>query len=428
MNDCFICCLIFFTQVSLLSHCFSYSPSRALRWSTRFPRRDSSSVAPTIDITKTEKEIFDFFQEVLEKRGFKHVTIRVVGGWVRDKLLSASQRGRSTKTPDIDLLIDGISCQLLDKQLSICRQQWKRHPFPSFPFNSSFPLNFVLLPKKKTTTNPYLQLVTGFYTLSSGKKISIDIAQLSPVNYYDLLFSGNPLYDASVGKEIETTLDHEQQSRSQQASSFSSEESKILVDACYRDLTINSLYYNIRTGQTEDFTGMGLSDLLSNRLLRTPLSSPKLTVLSNPLTTLRIIRFACRLNFTIEKELFSYCCSVNGSKRINEVISSKISKYRLQKEFSAIISSSSVSSFARGIYLLHRMSLLPAAFPIRETVLPLLSSMQQNSQQKECKFFSKRLMKDRFIRMVSFYRFCCHFHTIICKTYFPVPQRKSLKS
>lgn len=47
-------------------------------------------------------------------------------------------------------------------------------------------------------------------------------------------------------------------------------------DALRRDLTINSLYYNINTGKIEDFTKMGIKDL-ADGIVRTPL--PPLTTL-----------------------------------------------------------------------------------------------------------------------------------------------------
>ena len=43
------------------------------------------------------------------------------------------------------------------------------------------------------------------------------------------------------------------------------------VTCCRRDLTINSLFYNINTREVEDFTGKGLDDLLEHKLIRTPL-------------------------------------------------------------------------------------------------------------------------------------------------------------
>lgn len=43
-------------------------------------------------------------------------------------------------------------------------------------------------------------------------------------------------------------------------------------DALRRDLTINSLFYNINSGIVEDFTGKGKTDLQKG-LIRTPLPS-----------------------------------------------------------------------------------------------------------------------------------------------------------
>lgn len=41
-------------------------------------------------------------------------------------------------------------------------------------------------------------------------------------------------------------------------------------DAFRRDLTINSMFYNINEDKVEDFTGKGIEDL-KNKILRTPL-------------------------------------------------------------------------------------------------------------------------------------------------------------
>lgn len=50
-----------------------------------------------------------------------------------------------------------------------------------------------------------------------------------------------------------------------------------LQDAERRDFTINSLFYNLNTGQVEDFTGKGLRDLEAG-IIRTPLD-PRTTFL-----------------------------------------------------------------------------------------------------------------------------------------------------
>lgn len=72
-------------------------------------------------------------------------------------------------------------------------------------------------------------------------------------------------------------------------------------DAFRRDLTINSMFYNINEQKVEDFTKMGLTDL-QNHLVRTPLE-PEQTFLDDPLRVIRTIRFASRFNFSLDKSI-----------------------------------------------------------------------------------------------------------------------------
>ena len=70
-----------------------------------------------------------------------------------------------------------------------------------------------------------------------------------------------------------------------------------------RDLTLNALFYNINTGQIEDFTGKGIDDV-NNQVCRTPLD-PLKTFLDDPLRLLRAIRFAHRFDLKIPMEIYS---------------------------------------------------------------------------------------------------------------------------
>lgn len=76
-------------------------------------------------------------------------------------------------------------------------------------------------------------------------------------------------------------------------------------DAERRDLTINSLFYNLRTKQIEDFTGLGLKDLCDG-VIRTPLE-PTATLLDDPLRLLRSVRFACRFGYVFDEKLYNAC-------------------------------------------------------------------------------------------------------------------------
>ncbi|KCV68724.1 hypothetical protein H696_05012 [Fonticula alba] len=94
-------------------------------------------------------------------------------------------------------------------------------------------------------------------------------------------------------------------------------------DASRRDITINSLFFNLRDKTIEDFTGRGLFDLEA-KLIRTPLD-PLVTFTDDPLRMLRTIRFASRLSFTIEPETASFLADPS----CHAALSQKISKERI---------------------------------------------------------------------------------------------------
>ncbi len=73
-------------------------------------------------------------------------------------------------------------------------------------------------------------------------------------------------------------------------------------DCLRRDLTINSLYYNISTDEVVDITGHGVDDI-RDHVIRTP-NDPDLTYDDDPLRILRCIRFASRYGWEIEKTTF----------------------------------------------------------------------------------------------------------------------------
>ena len=100
----------------------------------------------------------------------------------------------------------------------------------------------------------------------------------------------------------------------------------IQEDAARRDLTINALYYNITTGKVLDFNnGAGFDDL-ANKVIRTP-SDPDIVFSDDPLRILRVVRFATRLGWGIEKNTWlgmiknAYRISVVSKERINDELS-----------------------------------------------------------------------------------------------------------
>ena len=103
----------------------------------------------------------------------------------------------------------------------------------------------------------------------------------------------------------------------------------IQEDAARRDLTINALYYNITTGKIMDFNkGIGFEDI-QNKIIRTP-SDPDIVFTDDPLRILRVIRFATRLGWGIEKN--TWLGMIKNAYRINI-----ISRERINDELSKIL-------------------------------------------------------------------------------------------
>lgn len=95
-------------------------------------------------------------------------------------------------------------------------------------------------------------------------------------------------------------------------------------DSKLRDLTINSLYYNINDGKLYDYVG-AINDLTS-QTLRTV--NPDTVFIWNPIKMLRIIRFSAELGWGIEKNTWLAIIRHSHliSKAPQELISSEISK------------------------------------------------------------------------------------------------------
>ncbi|GJT72168.1 putative CCA tRNA nucleotidyltransferase 2 isoform X1 [Tanacetum coccineum] len=115
-------------------------------------------------------------------------------------------------------------------------------------------------------------------------------------------------------------------------------------DAYRRDLTINSLYYNIKTCSVEDFTGRGLDDLKTGKIM-TPLP-PKEMFLDDPLRVLRAIRFSARFNFKMVKELKVAAADSD----VNSAFSSKISRERIGHEIDHMVSGNQPVKAITNIY------------------------------------------------------------------------------
>lgn len=75
----------------------------------------------------------------------------------------------------------------------------------------------------------------------------------------------------------------------------------IMDDCLRRDLTINSLYQNVTTGEMLDLTGRAIDDIKNHRIM-TPME-PGETYSDDPIRILRTLRFAVRYGWEIPDEI-----------------------------------------------------------------------------------------------------------------------------
>ena len=126
-------------------------------------------------------------------------------------------------------------------------------------------------------------------------------------------------------------------------------------DAFRRDLTINSLFYNINEGIVEDMTGRGLEDL-KKRIVATPLP-PLTTLLDDPLRVLRSVRFAARLRFGMDEAL----TEAAADERVKQALEQKVSRERVGSEVDLMLKSRDPVGAMR---LLINLGLIETVFPL----------------------------------------------------------------
>jgi tRNA nucleotidyltransferase/poly(A) polymerase len=202
-------------------------------------RRKEAAAMPQINLTPQEQTIFATLMDINTKMSLG-ITFRVAGGWVRDKLLG-------TPSDDIDIALDKMTGQqFVNKAIEYTKM------VPGSPIK----VDSAYVVKQNVEKSKHLETTA----LDIGG-LKIDFVNLRDESYGDSRIPTMTLSDDPK------------------------------VDALRRDLTINAMFYNVNTGQVEDYVG-GLKDLQS-MVLRTPLD-PKKTFMDDPLRMLRVFRFYSR--------------------------------------------------------------------------------------------------------------------------------------
>ena len=114
---------------------------------------------------------------------------------------------------------------------------------------------------------------------------------------------------------------------------YKNKEATPLSDAQYRDISINSLFYNINEQKVEDFSERGIKDL-ENGIIETPIE-PNIALRDDPYIPLRMLRFAIKYKFKIANDINNYL--EKNPEGIIEFFYNKVAKERMEKELLKIL-------------------------------------------------------------------------------------------
>ncbi|TVT98693.1 hypothetical protein EJB05_55985, partial [Eragrostis curvula] len=237
----------------------------------------SVEVRETVELTEKEERIFRRLLDVVRHFGLG-TQLRVAGGWVRDKLLGKD-------SADIDIALDNIMGQ------TFCEK-----------------------------VNEYSELI-------GEEQKGIGVIQCNPDQSKHLETARMLIFDIWIDFVNLRSEKYAENSRIPTVEIGTAEE-----DAYRRDLTINSLFFNINNNSVEDLTGRGIEDLKKG-LIVTPLPA-KATFLDDPLRVLRAIRFAARFDFTLAEDLKEAA----SDEKVKSELGSKISRERIGHEVDLMMS------------------------------------------------------------------------------------------
>ncbi|PLW50261.1 hypothetical protein PCASD_01766 [Puccinia coronata f. sp. avenae] len=224
-------------------------------------------------------------------RDIDSLTLRIAGGWVRDKLLGVQSN-------DLDIAISSLTGQdfatrfsaYLKAQQSSQQQQDRNH---QNKVEKPFELGKIATIEARPDQSKHLETATTTFL-----GLDLDFVQLRSEEYGD--------QDSRIPSNVRFGTP--------------------LEDALRRDITINSLFYNVHTGLVEDHTGKGLADLEAG-LIRTPLPAER-TFKDDPLRLLRCIRFATRFGFQLDPDIVRAA----QADPIKDAFDKKISRERVGTE------------------------------------------------------------------------------------------------
>jgi tRNA nucleotidyltransferase/poly(A) polymerase len=295
---------------------------------------------PYITLTPEEQDLFRLLRQARKETELT-TTLRVAGGWVRDKLLATREFAQQHEEKPGRL----TSKYKGSVQASMGRQGVKTLSNDDCqPVDIDIALDDMLGREFADHLNAYLE--------EAGKDtISVGVVLKNPEKSKHLETATMKVGAFWIDFVNLRAEEYAEDSRIPDLMRIGTPEE----DAFRRDLTINSLFYNVNNGQVEDWTGRGFDDLRRG-VVATPLA-PLTTLLDDPLRTLRSVRFAARLRFTMDDAL------VEAAKNdlVRKALAEKVSRERIGGEVDLMLRSPDPVGAMR---LLINLKLVGTVFPL----------------------------------------------------------------
>lgn len=283
---------------------------------------NNHKITKEIKLSDNEKKIFEFLLSILKDHAL-NLTLRVAGGWVRDKLMCR-------ESDDIDIALDSMSGENFAK---IVKTEHDKLGLKNENDES-----------KNSVENDEKSKECIEEKIPKKKETKIAVIKTNPEKSKHLETATMKIFGQQIDFVNLRTEKYSEESRIPTIEIGTPKE-----DALRRDITINSLFYNINKGEIEDFIGSGITDI-ENKIVRTPID-PFLTFKDDPLRILRCVRFAVRFGFNIMYSIVETA----SDKTIKECLNTKVSNERIRKELKLTFASNN-PFFA--IALFYRMNIL----------------------------------------------------------------------
>ena len=342
--------------------------------SSRLPPRQG--YGPSIVLTREEKQLFALLRHVREETHLS-TTLRVAGGWVRDKLLATDEFQVYHRVFDV-----GGDCQ----QTSVGQQRQRltsKFQRPQAPSMGRQGTKVLVADSAKNLCQP-VDIDIALDDML-GREFADHLNEYLSMHGKDTVSVGVVLKNPEKSKHLETATmkvgsfwidfvnlraeEYTQDSRIPDLMRIGTASE----DAFRRDLTINALFYNINTGEVEDWTGRGFDDLKKG-VVATPLP-PLTTLLDDPLRVLRSVRFAARLRFTMDEELVQAATDA----RVRNALAQKVSRERVGGEVDLMLRSPDPVGAMR---LLVNLQLADTVFPVDKYIQQYRESIDSEVHEK----------------------------------------------